>query len=133
MQLMLQHILKTIILGRNWQTKRAEYRIILYAFGTCMQKMSTRLAITNNSVEGWHNAIKSSFPSLHPSLYKFLLHLQGEQGFEEARLIKWEKGDVPKRSKENIARNERLYHLVSDYVNRGLLTYLRGISYNFEF
>ena len=40
---------------------------------------------------------------------------------------------MPTRLKESIARDERLLHLVTDYVNRDPLTYLRGISYNFEF
>ena len=53
--------------------------------------------------------------------------------FQEAKLIKWEAGDVPTRLKESIARDERLLHLVTDYVNRDPLTYLRGIGYNFEF
>ena len=35
-------------------------------------RMNLRLSRTNNSVEGWHNAMKSSFSSLHPSLCKFL-------------------------------------------------------------
>ena len=64
------------------------------------ERMSTRLARTNYSVEGWHNAMKSSFPSLHPSLCKFLKHLRREQGFQEARLIKWEAGDVQKDRKK---------------------------------
>ena len=96
-------------------------------------RMNVRLSRTNNSVEGWHNAMKSSFSSLHPSLCKFLKYIQREQAFQEAKLIKWEAGDVPTRLKESIARDERLLHLVTDYVNRDPLTYLRGISYNFEF
>ena len=96
-------------------------------------RMNLRLSRTNNSVEGWHNAMKSSFSSLHPSLCKFLKYIQREQAFQEAKLIKWEAGDVPTRLKESIARDERLLHLVTDYVNRDPLTYLRGISYNFEF
>ena len=71
---------------------------------------------------GIANAIKSSFPSLHPSLCKFFKYLQRGQVFQEARLIKWDAGDVTTKSKLIIAHNARLLHLVSDYVNRDQLT-----------
>ena len=47
-----------------------------------------------------------------------------------ARDTKWEGGNFPLPSKLSIEREQRLYNLVSDYSNRDLLTYLRGIAHN---
>ena len=49
------------------------------------------------------------------------------------KYAKWEGGNFPLPSKLRIEREERLYNLVSDYTNRDLLTYLRGIAHNFTF
>ena len=61
---------------------------------TMYERIRIKLVKTNNSVEGWHNAIKSSISSLHLSFVKFLKFLQREQTFQEAKVAKWEVGSV---------------------------------------
>ena len=97
------------------------------------ERICIKLAKTNNSVEGWHNAIKSSISSLHPSFVKFLKFLQREQALQEAKIAKWEAGCVQAKSKKSVSRSEQLLHLVSDYYNRVPTSFLRGVSFNFEF
>ena len=59
-------------------------------------RVRSRLLRTNNSIEGWHNAFKSGITCSHPSFLKFLMHLQCEQSLQEAKLVRWENGEVPK-------------------------------------
>ena len=61
------------------------------------------------------------------------MHLQREQSLQEAKLVRWETGEMPKTSKQSESRNLRLLTLVEDYNNRETLTFLRGIAYNFDF
>ena len=96
------------------------------------QRISMKLAKTNNSVEGY-NAIKSSISSLHPSFIKFLRFLHREQTLQEAKFAKWEAGSVLAKSKKSVTRAEQLLHLVSDYYNRDPVSFLRGVSYNLDF
>ena len=96
-------------------------------------RVNSRLARTNNNVEGWHNAFKSTVVSSHPSFCKLSLFLQREQSLQEAVLAKWEAGETKKRSKHSIARDARILALVADYESRDTLSYLKGIAYNFEF
>ena len=93
------------------------------------ERISMKLAKTNNSVEGWYNAIKSSISSLHPSFVKFLKFLHREQTLQEAKFAKWEAGSVLAKSKKSVTRAEQLLHLVSDYYNIDPVSFLRGVSY----
>ena len=96
-------------------------------------RVNSRLARTNNNVEGWHNAFKSTIVCSHPSFCKLSMFLQREQSMQEAVLAKWEGGEVKKCSKDIIARNTRNLALVADYEFRETLSFLKGIAYNFEF
>ena len=78
-------------------------------------KSEQSLARTNNNVEGWHNAFKSTVVSSHPSFRKLSLFLQREQSLQEAVLAKWEDGETKKRSKHSIARDARILALGADY------------------
>ena len=93
-------------------------------------RVISRTARTNNAVEGWHNAFKSGVNCPHPSFIKLLSHLQREQSLQEANVVKWEAGEI---SKSRETRNERIFNIVSKYENREMLSYLRGIAFNFQF
>ena len=96
-------------------------------------RVNSRLARTNNNVEGWHNAFESTIIGSHPSFCKLSMFLQREQSMQEAVLAKWECGEVKKNSKAIIARDARISSLVPDYETRETLSFLKGIAYNFEF
>ena len=95
-------------------------------------RVTSKLARTNNAIEGWHNTFKSEINCHHPGFLKLLSHLQREQSLQEAILVKRDAGECPKTSKLSAARNERILSLVANYDNRETLSYLRGIAYNFQ-
>ena len=95
-------------------------------------RVSNHQARTNNHVEGWHNAFQSTISCSHPSVGKLLTFLQREQSLQEAILAKWEAGEVIHPSKLSQVRNERVESIVSNYHNREILAYLRGIAHNFD-
>ena len=96
-------------------------------------RVISKLARTNNSIEGWHNAFNSGLNCPHPNFIKLLAYLQREQSLQEANLVKWEAGEKSKISKLSETRNERILTLVEGYYSRETLAYLRGIAYNFQF
>ena len=95
-------------------------------------RVSNHQARTNNHVEGWHNAFQSTISCSHPSIGKLLTFLQREQSLQEAILAKWEADAVIHPSKLSQVRNERVESIVSNYHNREILAYLRGIAHNFD-
>lgn len=97
------------------------------------ERVHGQLSRTNNAVEGWHNAFQSSIGCSHPNINKFFKYLQREQSLQEANLIKWETGATVKKSKRSITTNERILKVVSEYGTRDIMTYLKGIAYNFDY
>ena len=59
-----------------------------------------------------------------------LTFLQREHSLQEDILAKWEAGEVIHPSKLSQVRNERVESIVSNYHNREMLAYLRGIAHN---
>ena len=82
----------------------------------------------NNSVDWWCNGFQSGISCAHPSLSKLLHFLQLEQSLQEAKLAKWESGDVITHSKDSIARSWRIVAIVTDFQNWDIITYLKGIA-----
>ncbi|CAK9289960.1 unnamed protein product [Gordionus sp. m RMFG-2023] len=88
---------------------------------------------TNNAVEGWHRAFSSLLSSHHPSIWKFLDALRLEQSLTEAKIEQYISGTQPPRSRKMYRDTaENIILIVSDYVNRPINDYLRGIAYNFN-
>ena len=85
-------------------------------------QVSSGLARTNDSSEGWHNAFKSCINYSHPNFMKLLNTYTA--------LVKWKTGETSKTSKHSEARNARILKLV-DYHNREILQFLKGIAHNF--
>ena len=55
-----------------------------------------------------------------------------EQSLQEARLTKWESGDVIRDTKEIIYRSKRIIAIVTYYENRDAISYLKEIALNFH-
>ena len=51
-------------------------------------RVTSKLARTNNAIEGWHNAFKSGINCHHPGFLKLPSHLQWKQSLQEAILVK---------------------------------------------
>ena len=98
-----------------------------------MQRRMDTYFLSNNSVEGWHNAFQSGLSSPHPSFPKLMKHFQREQAIQDVNVAKWESGNIHLQSKSTKERNERLLNLVLDYDNRETLVFLKGIAHNFTF
>ena len=91
-------------------------------------RVNSKLARTNNAVEGWHNAFKSGINCHHPGFLKLLSHLTGtiitrgyfflqrEQSLQEAILVKQDAGEHPKTSQLSAARNERILSIVATMI-----------------
>ena len=69
-----------------------------------------------------------------PNIYRFIDSLKRQQGlhnFEITQLIAGLPGNPVNKKYAFVSANVR--RIVDDYANRDLITYLRGIAYNFEF
>ncbi|KAH7712776.1 hypothetical protein AAVH_19879 [Aphelenchoides avenae] len=69
----------------------------------------------------------------HPSLWKFIEALMHVQKDTDYRYEQYVRGDqnVPKR-KKLLEADERILTIVTEYRNREIIEYLRGIAHNFQ-
>ena len=89
---------------------------------------------TNNEVEGWHHGFAGRLGSSHPTFIKLMEHLQIEQGRTEFTVSNsLAQGPGAPRKRVYRERQKRLFALVSSYVDRELLSFLRAIAHNITF
>ena len=89
---------------------------------------------TNNACEGWHRSFSELIGAAHPTIWKFLEILKGEQARNEAIMEQYTAGAEPPRKKKKYKDTAlRIQTIVNDFENRELLDYLRGIAHNLSF
>ena len=89
---------------------------------------------TNNACESWHRSFNELIGASHPTIWKFLKILKGEQARNETILEQYTTGVEPPRKKKKYKDTAlRIQTIVNDFENRLLLDYLRGIAHNLSF
>ena len=63
------------------------------------ERLFNDLPKSNNSVEGFHQALKSSITSTHPNIWKLCNDLKYEFDLSETKIIQRNRGDPPNRKK----------------------------------
>ena len=88
---------------------------------------------TNNHTEEWHRRFQGNVSSSHPTFWKFLDVLKKEQDIARVEIFQAVGGHPPPaQQRRYLDCNSRILAIVGDYPNRGVIQYLRGISYNFN-
>ena len=86
---------------------------------------------TTNHVEGWHRKFNSKVKVAHPTIFKFLRHIQEEDKSMANRMLQLENVHrVQRMQKKYLDLNRRLATLTSQFDNgeRGLESYIEAIS-----
>ena len=68
----------------------------------------------------------------HPNIWKFISALKREQGLVEVKQAKHIAGDSSTKRKTAQANEQGLRNLVSSYVHRPRLEFLRGVPHHFS-
>jgi hypothetical protein len=89
-------------------------------------------ARTQNRVEGWHRAIQGHFDGSHPSMWRFLLGIQKEEGLQFSEVVRMRAGvEGPRQKKQYAEISARLERLVTSFAGGAdIKAFLRGVSYN---
>ena len=70
--------------------------------------------ITNNAVEGFHSALRSSIICKHPNIWKLIAALKKEE-LQQTKIIHVNSGDAPARKKIYKSIDRQLKTLVNTY------------------
>lgn len=119
-------------IGRLQRRHRREPKFNIQIWN-CFSLVEADLPQTNNSVEGWHNCFSSMLnSSIHPSIWKFITALQKEERVNRLKVEQLVAGNQPPSKKKYNDRAKKLKNICSDYNNRSIDDYLRGVAHNFQ-
>ena len=79
------------------------------------QRVLNDLPRANNSVEGFHNALRSSITSTHPNLWKLCKDLKAEEVLSQTKIAHVRRGDSMTKKKSYQIIIARLKRLVENY------------------
>jgi len=97
----------------------------------CYQRVLDDQNRTNNAVEGWHRAFQSQLGASHPTLWKFIETIRGENSLNDVEVEQNSSGATPQPKRRKFVKlSERIKIIVDDYSNRSIAEFLRGIAHN---
>lgn len=116
--------------GRGTNRRRGEP---LFSIGlwNVHEQVLQNIPRSNNGAEGFHSALRSSLPTIHPNLWKLCAALQKEESLTQTKMIHITRGDHNNQRNKYKSINARLRHLVECFdCNDDILKFLRGVAYN---
>ena len=85
---------------------------------------------TNNSVEGFHNALSNTLQENHPNVWKFIRRLHSEEILAKTKVLHTERGEQGYSKKKYKDVNTRLPEIMAKYDPEDKLSFLERIGYN---
>ena len=96
---------------------RRENTLYPVSFWNIKKRVDEDLPRTNNAVEGFHSALRSSITCKHPNIWKFIAALKKEEELQQTKIIQVNRGDDPARKKIYKCIDRQLKTLVNTYDN----------------
>ena len=106
---------------------RRENLLYPVSFWNVKKRVYEDLPITNNAVEGFHSALRSSITCKHPNIWKFIAALKKEE-LQQTKIIHVNRGDAPARKKIYKCIDCQLKTLVNTYDNSNKISFLDNIA-----
>ena len=90
---------------------------------------------TNNYIEGFHNALKTSVTNVHPNIWTLITALKKEEVLSTTIITHFNRGDTITKKKKYRDTDQRIRRLLEQYdppISPNKLQYLRGIAYSLK-
>ena len=87
--------------GRGHRQRRETPKFPIHMWNV-RQRVLNDLPRANNSVEGFHNALRSSITSTHPNLWKLCKALKAEEVLSQTKIAHVRRGDSTNPQKNHI-------------------------------
>ncbi|CAF1478870.1 unnamed protein product [Didymodactylos carnosus] len=117
-------------IGRTRPYGRAKPQYDL-AFWNINVRITDGLVRTTNGAESWHARLKSIFNCDHPSMWKFIQHLQHEENYIYTRIVRLDAGDAPDPGKKYLDHTKRLLHLINN-PHSNIMDQLENLAHNIK-
>ena len=107
---------------------RRENPLYPASFWNVKKRVDEGLSRTNNAVEGFHSALRSSITCKHPNIWKLIAALKKEEELQQTKIIHVNRGDAPARKKIYKSIDRQLKTLVNTYDNSNKISFLESIA-----
>ena len=98
------------------------------SFWNVKKRVDEDLPRTNNAVEGFHSALRSSITCKHHNIRKLIAALKKEEELQETKIIHANRGDAPARKKIYKSIDRQLKTLVNTYDYSNKISFLDNIT-----
>ncbi|XP_066969100.1 uncharacterized protein [Macrobrachium rosenbergii] len=115
--------------GRGERRRRVEPTFPI-ALWNIFERVKLNRSRTNNSIEGYHNALQSSMTNMHPNLWKLISYLKKEEILARKKKCDLDRGDAEGTKKVYSDINTRLQRQVIGYNSAQKRDYIRSITWN---
>lgn len=102
------------IQGRGNRQKRSSPTFPIQTWNVT-KRVAADLPRSNNSIEGFHSALKSSITSTHPNIWKLCTSMKGECSRSETKNLHRLRGDQIVQKKTYVQLTERIKRVLSQY------------------
>ena len=99
-------------------------------YGMVQKHVINNLPRTNNSVEGFHSALRNCEHSTNLNIWKLIDTLKKEEGLVRAKMTQKLRGDSQRPHARYANINARLHRLVMAYGTTSKMEFLENIAYN---
>lgn len=93
------------------------------------KRVLLKLPRTNNAIESWHSRLKSD-QKREMTLNKLIGLLRDEQAKKDTTVLSLSLGNIKKRPKASVVKDENLFILCSEYKKTDIEKFLNFISLN---
>ena len=107
---------------------RRENSLYSVSFRNVKKRVDEDLPRTNNAVEGFHSALRSSITCKHPNIQKLIAALKNEEELQQTKIIKVNRADASARKKIYKSIYLQLKTLVNTYDNSNKISFLDDIA-----
>ena len=107
---------------------RRENPLYSVSFWNVKKRVDEDLPRTNNAVEGFHSALRSSITCKHRNIRKLIAALKNEEELQETKIIHLNRGDAPARKKIYKSIDRQLKTLANTYDNSNKISFLDNIA-----
>ena len=120
----------TYIGPKRGRRGRREEPLYPVNFWNVYSRVIQELPRTNNALEGFHSALRTSITSKHPNIWKLIDALRKEESLTQTKIIHAQRGDNPQKKRKYKSIDTRIRNLVQSYDGNDKLTFLKAIAHS---
>ena len=112
--------------------RRREAPLYPIAFWNMRNRVIDKLPRTNNSLEGFHSALKHSMACKKPNIWKFIDVLKKEETLTQTKILHLQLREKPAKKRKYEKLDDRIETLIDEHDGSNAIEFLKAVAYNLK-